>query len=162
MSRHRLLVMRHAHAQAPPAVPDVERPLSDRGQLQSAAAAAWLRGAYGGIDLIVCSAARRAAQTAQIVGDLLDPPPPVQPERRLYDNDPETALEILRQVADEVGSLLLVSHSPSVSQLVASLADGLDGGFPTAAIAVVEFDGDWSDAGGVPADLTAIWEPGHR
>jgi phosphohistidine phosphatase len=55
MSIRTLVILRHAKAANPEGVPDVDRPLTDRGRADAAAAGAWI--AQHGIvpDLVLCA-----------------------------------------------------------------------------------------------------------
>jgi phosphohistidine phosphatase len=152
-----LIVLRHAKADSAPGTPDFERPLTARGRRDARAAGDELRAGRRLPDRVMCSPALRTRQTLQELR--LDAP--VDYEDRVYDNDPQAILDLLRTQADEPGTLLLVGHNPSMHRLVLDLGGGTDAGFPTAATAVIDFDGEsdlWPGAG----RLTAYWTPRPR
>ena len=72
----------------------------------------------------------------------------------LYNATPETVLEVLRLTPPEARTLLYLGHNPTAAYLCSTLDQG-DGdpqalaqlltGFPPAAVAVFELDGDWAD-----------------
>jgi phosphohistidine phosphatase len=79
-------------------------------------------------------------------------------------------LERLRRVPEEVASVMLVGHNPTLQALVLRLAedgDGADGvgldqvrrKFPTGALATLTFDGAWSELSPRSARLAAYVRP---
>src|SRR5256885_16922284 len=61
--RRTLVILRHAKAARPAGVADVDRPLTDRGHADAAAAGAWLAARGYVPDLVLCSPAKRTRQT---------------------------------------------------------------------------------------------------
>jgi phosphohistidine phosphatase len=72
----------------------------------------------------------------------------------LYGAGPETALDLLRESPTDATTVLVVGHNPTIAYLASLLDDG-DGdpavasemmsGYPTSAVALFEYDGDWRD-----------------
>ncbi len=139
----RLLLVRHAKAGDAPV--DAERPLTGRGERQAAAIGSWLAESRLVPDLAVVSPARRAAQTWERAAARLGAPPEPVVEPRIYVNTVEAVLAAVRETDDDVQTLAVVGHNPSIGQLAYELDDGegdpearraLEQGFPTAAVAV--------------------------
>jgi phosphohistidine phosphatase len=151
-----LIVLRHAKAASPTGLLDIERPLADRGRADAVRVGDELRAAGRLPERVLCSTAVRTRQTLD--GLALDAP--VEFEPRIYDNDAEEILQLLREQDDEVGTLLLVGHNPSMHQLVFGLTGGAGDHFPTSATAVVEFDGAWADLWPGSGRLVSFWTPG--
>ncbi|WP_170259152.1 SixA phosphatase family protein [Nocardioides psychrotolerans] len=156
-----LVVMRHAKAeQAGPT--DFERELAERGRQDGAAAGGWL--AARGIlpDVALVSAATRARQTFTSVAQgaqwTLEP----TLDRGLYAADPDTALDLVRSLGDDVSTVVVIGHNPTMAYLATILDDGegdaavgMTGAFPTSAVAVFTYDGTWGDLAGGGARVTA-------
>ena len=104
-------------------------------------------------DHVICSPALRTRQTFDGLG--LDAP--VEYERRVYDNDAEEILDLLR--LQSAGTLLLIGHNPSMHRLVFGLSGGAEAHFPTSATAVIAFEGDWSDLWPGAGRLISLWTP---
>jgi phosphohistidine phosphatase len=141
----RLLLIRHAQAAAGQV--DADRPLTAPGARHAAAIGAWLTAAGVVPDRVLVSPALRAVQTWEQAGTALaeGPQPIVDP--RIYDNTVEALLEVLRETPDDLGTVVLVGHNPSVGALAGVLDDGegpgaarqaLEAGFPTGAVAVFD------------------------
>ena len=146
-------VMRHSKAeQAGPT--DFDRPLADRGHRDAEDAGSWLAGAGFEPEHALVSAALRTRETwasvAEGAGWDLDP----DFDRTLYAADPDTALDLVREVDDDVRRLLVIGHNPTMASLAqllddgdadSELADQLFAGYPTSAVAVFGYDGAWAD-----------------
>lgn len=150
-----LIALRHAKADSPLGTLDVDRPLTGRGRRDARRAGDTLRTAGRTPDKVICSTALRTRQT---LGELaLDAP--AEFDDLVYDNDAGLILDLLRGQPDEVRTLLLVGHNPSLHRLVADLTGSSPVGFPTSATAVIEFDGGWSDLWPGIGRLVSLWTP---
>jgi phosphohistidine phosphatase len=141
-------VLRHAKAAAH-GPDDHSRVLAPRGTRQATAAGRSV--AADPVDgapvptLVLCSSARRAVQTAELVVAELADRPELDVERGLYEADADDVVDRLRLVDDEVVSVMVVGHNPTLHDLALLLlqpqdAAGrsrLEAGFPTSALAVV-------------------------
>jgi phosphohistidine phosphatase len=150
-----LILLRHSKAASPLGTPDIDRPLAGRGRKDAAQAGEELRAADRVPDRVICSTSLRTRQTLQGLG--LDAP--VDFESRVYDNDAEEILDLLREQSDGVETLLLVGHNPSMHQLVLGLTGAAGDHFPTSATAVIEFDGGWTDLWPGSGRLVSLWTP---
>jgi len=146
MPTRRLVLVRHAQADS--GGPDLQRPLSERGRLDAAAIGRWLA-ANIEPDEVVVSPARRAVQTWEIAAVQLGAPPSATTDHRIYDNSIDDLVGVARECTPVVGVLVLVGHNPSMQGLAA--AD-----FPTASVAVLEFDGAWADFDPAMATVTTV------
>ncbi len=156
-----LILLRHAKAVRGTDGPDIDRPLAGRGHRDATAAGRWLAAQDLAADLVLCStsvrtretwtyAARGGAETADIWYD-----------RRIYDADPGTLLETIREVPETAGTVLLVGHAPGVPSLAQDLVpeddpdrEALVEHFPTSGLAVLTHHGRWSALGSGDCDLT--------
>ncbi len=165
MSNTRTLVlMRHAKSAYPGGVNDHDRPLAGRGEHQARLAGDWLRAELPPIDEVLTSTSVRTRQTvaaAQVVA-------PVRLAAEIYEATPDDILEQVRETASAVRTLLAVGHAPGVPGLASELAgpgsntpdlEALRARFPTAAMAVLQFDVDWQDLDLAGALLTMYHVP---
>jgi phosphohistidine phosphatase len=167
-----LYLLRHAKsAWNDPALGDHDRPLAPRGARAATLIGRELRKDGFRADCILCSTARRAVDTLEIVtaqldGDALEMP--VHQERDLYLTGERALLERLRRLPDKVGTVMLVGHNPDLHKLARELAGGgskedlgsLEAKFPTAGLAILEFPADrWSDIGPRTGTLTRFLVP---
>ncbi|TFV88956.1 histidine phosphatase family protein [Blastococcus sp. CT_GayMR20] len=167
MQPRRLLLVRHAEA-AHGAV-DADRPLTERGTRQAAAVGGWLTRAGLGPDHVVVSPARRAVQTWERAAARVGPDPSPVVDLRIYDNTVEALLAIVREAPDDVQTVAVVGHNPSIG-LLASVLDGgggsqaalrdLEAGFPTGTVAVFTLAVPFSEVAPGIATLVDVATPG--
>jgi len=143
---HRILVLlRHAKAARPDDLPDIERPLTERGRRDAEAVGHWLAEHKLIPDYVVCSPARRVRETWQQVATAL--PEPMKPvwDDRMYDAFPTDLLAIARAAPADPRIVLLIGHNPALEELSALLdpKSGAPGGLRTSGIAVHALTGDW-------------------
>ncbi len=148
-----IVVMRHAKAEQTGAT-DFERRLAERGHADAAEAGRWL-GAQGfAPELALVSAAVRTQETWEAVADGAGWDLEAELDEGLYSAGTQTALDLLRQVDRGVTSVIMVGHNPTMASLAAILDDGagdedigasLAMDYPTSAVTVFCYGGDWSD-----------------
>ena len=145
------MLLRHAKSDWPD-VPDRDRPLAKRGRRDAPRIGRWLHDRGYVPDVVVCSAARRTRQTWDLVAPELGGSPSVTFEPRAYAASPQTLLYLARELPGKYRAALLIGHNPGIAELADSLAEPPAGNgksssaglrFPTAAVAVFEFDSDW-------------------
>lgn len=161
----RLFLLRHAKSSwDDPSLADHDRPLAPRGRRASALIAEHLRRSRIRPALVLCSSAKRTRETLEGVRDALGPVD-VLFEDGLYGTSSEHLLRRLREVPDEVESVMLVGHQPAIQELALHLAaagselERLRAKFPTAALATLTFAGAWSELGTDGAELVAYVQP---
>ena len=148
----RLLLLRHAKADAEPKRRDAERPLTARGREDAARTGAYM--ARHGLtpDGVFVSTALRTRQTWDLLAKEFTMPPAANFDERLYQASPDAILTIIRAAPREFACLLVIGHNPALQALAASLVGAgdiemrqhLSEKFPTAALAVINFSGgDW-------------------
>lgn len=121
---------------------DHERPLAKRG-VKAAKAMGRLLSAAGQIpDAIIASSAVRAYSTVELALKAGQWNCPLQVTDSLYEAEPAQVLREIKQAPDAIGALLLVGHEPTWSQLTSLLIGGGRIGFPTAAMARIDFELD--------------------
>jgi phosphohistidine phosphatase len=151
-----LVVLRHAKSDWSTGRPDRERPLAPRGRRQAPAAGAWLAANLGPPGLAVVSPAERTRATWALVSAELPKDVPVRVEERLYGASGSELSELVASLPPEIESVVLVGHNPGVEDLV----QGITGEWvpmKTSAIAVLTWEGAWTDAGS--ARLVASGRP---
>jgi phosphohistidine phosphatase len=107
------------------------------------------------VDAVLCSSAARARQTLELLkldDQLLQDR--MEIADRFYNVGADTLINAVRELPDDCHAALLVGHAPGAPSVVYELADpttsrpealgAIEGRFPAAALAQLEFDGDWS------------------
>jgi phosphohistidine phosphatase len=149
----RLYLLRHAKAvPADPAIRDFSRELAPRGLEDAAAMGRYL--AKHGMEpqLMLVSPAARTRQTATLL--LREVAAKLDYCDALYLAEPGKILKLVQETADGIQSLMVVGHNPGLELLASLLArepvrrkekkrhDILEEKFPTAALAVLDFETD--------------------
>jgi len=155
-----LILLRHAHADPVTAgMSDVDRALSASGLAEAAAAGQWLRENALVPDRVLCSPARRARETLEVVLEHIG-----YVDQRLESGIYEASAGQLITLIDahlDADRLLVVGHNPGLERLVALLHSGQSSdyrGMPPAGIAVLALaNGDSLEPGS--ARLGAFWWP---
>jgi phosphohistidine phosphatase len=147
----RLLLLRHAKAEAgAPDQDDHDRALTERGLADAAAVARYLKSQGYAAARILCSTSTRTRQTAEAVlrGTLT----PVEWLEALYLAAPGKIVAMIQDAHDGDDVLMVVGHNPGLEQCATLLArdpvrpreqhrhDVMEEKFPTAALAVLDFD----------------------
>lgn len=135
-----VIILRHGEAERQTS-PDAQRRLTPRGRSDAARAGAWLARQPLIPDRLCASPLLRAQQSAEAVQQSL-PQLRLETEQLLVpEAEPAAVLAWLER--QSARSLLLVSHLPLASDLVALMVDGIAAGGPpldTASMVCVELD----------------------
>lgn len=106
-------------------------------------------------ELILCSGARRAVQTLQLLAPLLgDAPALVEPD--LYLASADAIIQRIRAVPADFGSVLVIGHNPGIEEAAIRIAGRGKGKslervrkkYPTCGLAVISFEADVDVADG--------------
>ncbi len=166
-----LCLLRHGQAGRRIDLQDYDRPLTADGVEASGGLAARLRGAGLLPELVLCSGARRARQTWEVVDAQLTSEEAdgltVELREELYLASETRLLLALRKLPAAAGSVLLIAHNPGLHRLARALAGPgsraealtlLGRGLPAAGLAVLAYDGaSWADLAPGRARLTEFF-----
>ena len=180
--RH-LWLLRHGKAasDAPWGGSDRERPLTARGRGDATALGARMADHQSmpglkdipRLQLVMCSAAVRTRQTADLIVKELGGRILFDAYRSLYQADAADMLQYVRAIDAGVKSALVVGHNPSVYQLAWELLAGRDDqavsgdralleahGFPTCAMAVLTLEAPgWGEVAPGCGQLSGLFKP---
>jgi len=161
-------LLRHAKSSwEDPGHLDAERPLAPRGRRAARAMAEHLRREGIRPALILCSPARRARETLELVAEAL-PDVHAQVEQELYGAGEEDLLLRLRKLPATATSVLLIGHNPALQGLAVALAGSgerealarLRAKMPTGALATLQAPvSRWRDLRPGGAELLAFVVP---
>jgi len=168
----RLLVLRHAKAGPHDEKHDRERALVERGRNDAARMGRLMREKGYRPDLVLCSSARRTVETWENLALGLAATPELEFLDSLYDAPEKTILKCLRAARQTATVLLYIGHNPGLEQVARLLtrkadeaaerarAAAMAAKFPTAALAVLDFDtDDWAAIAPATAKLTDFLTP---
>jgi len=157
-----LLVLRHAKSSRDdPALDDRDRPLAARGERDAPRMGRLVRDEQLSPDLVVCSDAVRARQTAEAMAEAAGYSGTILLEHRLYAAEAAVIFAVLRDVVEpDVDTVMIVGHNPGLEDLVSGLTDARED-LPTAALAQLALPIDrWSEIGPrTRGTLVRVWHP---
>lgn len=156
-----LLLLRHAKSSwKQTELADHDRPLNKRGKRTAPLIGALLQDENLIPDLILCSSAVRAHNTAILVAKACAYAGKIKQTRELYLAEPEAYVEVLRQVAEQHAGVLVVGHNPGLEALIETLT-GEVMAMPTAALAYLELSiKRWGDFDmNTECKLVNVWRP---
>lgn len=148
-----LLLMRHAKsAWDDPRLTDFERPLNARGRRDAPRMGRWIANSALAPDVVLCSSAARTRETWELVGrELPDAPSPLF-LKELYHASSNTIIDAVEQLQPKHRIALLLGHNPGMAEAVERLSardaaarEKLPSNFPTAAVAIFSWEGEWED-----------------
>ena len=155
--RRTLLVLRHAKTEdTRPGGKDSERKLTPDGERHALEVGDYLRAQGITVDTVLCSSAARARQTLELL-KLGDQPSSdrVEVADRFYNAGTDTLINAVRELPNDCRVVLLIGHAPGAPGVVYELTDpttsereavaAIESRFPAAALAQLDFDGDWAE-----------------
>ncbi|MGA2824446.1 MAG: histidine phosphatase family protein [Bacteroidales bacterium] len=138
----KLYLVRHAKSSwEEPGGYDLDRPLLEKGIKRTMKVIRFLKERAVTIDLMISSPAERALQTAILVAQGIGyPEEKIRVERKIYDGYYDRILDLIYSTANNVNSLMIFGHNPTITQLAnLFLHPGVDL-LPTTGIICISFD----------------------
>jgi phosphohistidine phosphatase len=156
-----LLILRHAKSSwKNPGLADRDRPLNQRGKQDAPRIGQLLRDERLTPDLILCSTAQRARDTAEAVAEVSGYEGEIEFKPEFYVGEPEAYLRALRGVSDDYQCVVVVGHNPGLEELVETLSGEAET-MPTGALAQVSLPIQrWRQLEGeTEGKLINVWRP---
>ncbi len=144
----RVVIVRHAKAEQYGYDNDLERRLTERGEDDADLVSNELKRLKVFPDLIIASPARRTTKTAEIFASNLNyPPKSIRFEKKLYHRKtPEAFLEMIQELEEEINTVFVFGHNPSVYYYMNYLMRNFTDDVPTCSTVAIDFDaGLWSE-----------------
>jgi phosphohistidine phosphatase len=142
-----LVLVRHAKsAWGDPTLADHDRPLNERGRRDAPEMGRRIRERGIVPGAILSSTAVRARTTAEAIAEELGVVPgTLTLDERLYGSSPDTILDVIAGLDDELTTVLVVAHDPGMSDLAYRLSGEIEH-MPTCAVAEFRFAAwSWSE-----------------
>jgi phosphohistidine phosphatase len=155
-----LYLLRHAKSSwKDDSLLDIERPLNKRGRKAAETVGRFLKKKRIIPDLVLCSTAVRARETAEIVMEAAGRSPDIHFDERIYEADPERLLEVVTQIDKAKKRVFLVGHNPGLEEFLELLTATVKS-MPTGTLSKVVLETtDWAKAGDVSGTLEWIRKP---
>jgi phosphohistidine phosphatase len=155
-TRRTVLLLRHAQTEdTRSGGRDIDRQLTPLGEEQARTVGIYLAAQRLTVDAVLCSAAVRTRQTLAALGLPRPDADRLDISSDYYNAGSDTLIAALRGQDAECRTVLLVGHAPGVPAVAYELADpaasdpaglaAIDGRFPAATLARLEFTGNWAD-----------------
>ena len=141
-------------------IPDAQRPLKKSGKKETAKAAHHLKKADLLPQLILCSSALRAKETAEIFIAESGFKGKVEYLDTLYMAEPEQILASIKQYGQDTKRIMVIGHNPGLETALQLFTHDVVS-LPTASIAQIRFSvDDWHDVNGAShGELVELWRP---
>lgn len=146
----KIYLVRHAKSSwKDPLLDDVERPLNNRGKRDAPFMGNILKQLEILPDKVLTSPAKRAKKTAKMIcREISYPSAEIRTSRILYEHSIDEVLELIQKTDDDINSIMLVGHNPTLTSLNNYLSDIRIDNIPTCGIVFLEFKTDvWKDVG---------------
>lgn len=136
----RLYLVRHAKSDwIDASLPDIERPLNDRGRVDAPKMAQTLVDKNYIPDLIITSPAVRAKTTADFFVDTFQNVP-FEIDKKLYHADIDDIINTCIHIDDENKSIMIFCHNPGITYFANVICDANIDNVPTTGVLVIDVD----------------------
>ena len=117
-----LLLLRHAKSSRDdPGLPDFDRPLNDRGKSDAKLMGRFMHEKGIRPEVIVCSPAKRARRTAELVLKAAELSLTPVYDERIYEAEAQNLLQVISEIEPSVSLAMLVGHNPGFEELFHAL-----------------------------------------
>ncbi|WP_082422525.1 SixA phosphatase family protein [Aquimarina longa] len=141
-----LYMIRHAKSSWEFDLPDIKRPLNEKGLRDAELVGEELKTLIKSLDMVLCSPAERARTTARIITSHLDISEGIfHLEPNLYDFEGSMVIDIIKKCNDQINSLMIFGHNHAFTSIANFFGDKHIDNLPTTGVVVMEFEDDkWS------------------
>lgn len=143
-----LYIVRHAKSSWDfPDLPDVGRPLLEKGISNTNKIIKELNEKGVKIDMLVSSHAKRAFETAKLIAKgIFFPVEKIEVSRNIYQVNRDEIFNVIFSQNDEMDSLMIVGHNPTLTQFANIFLEEQIDLLPTSGIVSIDFETDkWID-----------------
>lgn len=141
-----IIIMRHAKSDRSAAgIPDHERPLNQRGEKASLMMGKRIKKELFVPQLIICSDALRARETAENAAAELGYDGKIRLAPELYLCEPDAFFEVMRGLDEALTRIMIVAHNPGVEDFGRTYLGWEEARLPTAAYLCFSYEGVWSE-----------------
>jgi phosphohistidine phosphatase len=157
-----LYLVRHAKSSWDhPGLSDFERPLLSTGIKKTSQIIKYLKKKNVSADLIISSPAVRAFETAKLIASGIEyPAGNIKPEPSLYNSGIDDYLDVIREIPDDINSLMIFGHNLTITHVANLFLDpGIDL-LPTSGVVAVTFDtNEWKNISGAKKEQEFVVFP---
>ncbi len=157
----KVFLMRHAKSSWKDAnVPDHDRPVKKKGEKDVKAMAKMLKHKKHLPDLILCSSAERAKQTAVLFKKASSYEGKIEYNDKLYMAEVPDLIAAIKESPKKAKSVMVIGHNPGLEALLQTLTGKVET-LPTSSIAYISLPiEEWSEINSeVEGKLKKLWRP---
>ena len=136
-----ITIIRHAESSYIASVlTDFDRPLNQKGVEDAQLMGQILSDKKINIQLIISSSANRTLNTAQIISKKINYKQKIEQKKSLYSASWKEVVDIITKVSNNIDSIAIIGHNPTVHLLSEKLSYQNFDNFPTCAIAKINLN----------------------
>jgi len=160
-----LYIIRHAKAERESiTIKDIDRSLTGKGITQAYLMAEKLANQVADLNLIICSPAIRALHTATIFARKMNISlSKIILEKSIYTSEFGNTIDLIKHTPDDLDSLMIFGHNPSLSETVNHFSLDFIDFLPTCGVIKLKFNTDkWTDCGRNNSELEFCYYPQEK
>jgi len=127
-------------------IPDIDRPLNNRGKRDAPFMGEVLNDKMIMLDLIISSPAKRTKKTAiEIASKLGYSEKKIQFNEDLYEVSSNTIIKLIKKIEEKYDRVMIFGHNPGLTMLNNHISNHYIDNIPTCGIVALQFDKKWSE-----------------
>ena len=136
---------------------DFDRPLSTRGIQDAELMGNYFKAKKIGLDVIISSPSKRTKETLDhfFSSNISE----IEYEKSLYHGHLEDVLEVITSSLEEINTIMIVGHNPSMHEVTEFLSGGFLPKYPTCGLASLTHEGEWKDVKANSCELDSFKMP---
>jgi phosphohistidine phosphatase len=157
----KIFLMRHAKSSWKDSnIPDHDRPLKKKGEKDVKTMGKLLKSKKLGPDVILCSSAARAKETAKIFKDTIKYEGKIEYIDKLYMAEVPDLVSAIQSTPKKAKSVMVIGHNPGLEAFLQMLTGKVET-LPTSTIAYISVPiDDWAELNSeVEGKLKKLWRP---
>jgi len=157
----KIFLMRHAKSSWKDSnIPDHDRPIKKKGEKDAKAMGKMLKSKKLTPDVILCSSAERAKQTAELFKEAISYEGKIEFNDKLYMAEVNDLIGAIKNAPKKTKNVMVIGHNPGLEALLQTLTGKVET-LPTSSIAYISIPIDeWSDLSPeVDGKLKKLWRP---
>jgi phosphohistidine phosphatase len=161
MNRSLILIRHTKSSWADFSLPDFDRPLKKDRTEDAKNMAKYLKELNVKPNLILCSPAKRTKQTAEYFCEKLKYDfGKIHFDERLYESSAEEYMSVIRETDEEVKTLVVIGHNPSITDFANQFLESKIDEVPTTGVVWLQFkNSDWEIYRTTPCQLKYFLAP---
>ena len=141
----RIFFIRHAKSSWADAFQeDIDRPLNTRGKRDAPSMSKKLSEIIDEVDLIICSPARRARDTAAFFSKKIKSKQFTVSDQ-VYHASLNTLVDVVRDIENDVQTVLIFGHNPGFTSVFNNFSEQVLDNLPTCGIFEIKLQSNWKD-----------------